>query len=358
MKVSGRFLGAIGAVVVAALGAWGGGPKVEWLETVHDFGAFREVDGVASTRFRFVNVGDEPLVVTGARANCGCTTPKFPTVAVAPGDTSWVEAAYDPDGRPGRFTKKVYVDMNTDPARSTLTIKGSVIGSPTSLSGRYPVDAGALRLANPAALLGVVSKGHVKSVFEGAYNVSTDTLSPVVKDQPEWLEVKTVPERVAPGEQVSFNFYVKADRIGSWDIVTDTVTIVTDPERGTTYRMPVVVTVNEDFSRLTDEQIAKAPVAGVTFSGGGSMLDLTMEPGTITISNTGKSPLTVRRVYSADKAIRFNGNIDGVTVKPGKKVAIGVEADCSGDTTAHRAVIMVVTNDPLNPKIRVPVVIR
>ncbi|MDE6396277.1 MAG: DUF1573 domain-containing protein [Muribaculaceae bacterium] len=345
------------AMMVPLLSMWAAGPRIEWLSTLHDFGAFREADGGATASFRFINTGDAPLVVTGARANCGCTTPKFPREAIAPGDTASIEVTYDPEGRPGRFVKKVYVDTNTEPARSTLTIRGTVIGAPASLTGRYPVEAGSLRLAHPAALLGVIEKGHVKSVFEGAYNASTDTLAPIVTDVPRWLEVKTVPARVAPGEQVSFDFFVHADRIDAWDIVTDTVTVIPDPASEFRYRMPVVVTVNEDFSSLTDRQIAEAPVAKETYTGG-SMLDLTGGQATITLTNSGKSPLIVRRIYSADKSIEIDAKANGKTVRPGKKLEIAVRLRAGGDRVPHRAVILLVTNDPLNPKISIPVIIN
>ncbi len=196
----------------------------------------------------------------------------------------------------------------------------------------------------------------MKSIFEGAYNVSTDTLAPVVTDVPAWLEVKTVPERVAPGEQVSFDFFVHSDRINAWDIVTDTVTVIPDPGSDYRYRMPVVVTVNEDFSALTDRQIADAPVATVSYSGG-SMLDLTGPRASITLANTGKTPLTVRRIYSADKAVNIETQIEGKTLKPGRKLEIAVSRRDDSPQTPRRAVILIVTNDPLKPKISIPVII-
>lgn len=357
MRLSKKIFSAVAAAIMSLTALHASEPRVEWLSTVHDFGAFREVDGGATALFKFVNTGDAALVVTGARANCGCTTPKFPREAVAPGDTATIEVTYDPEGRPGRFVKKVYVDTNTEPTRSTLTIRGTVIGSPTSLAGRYPVEAGQLRLAHPAALLGTIDKGHVKSVFEGAYNTATDTLAPVVTDAPSWLEIKTVPARVAPGEQVSFDFFVHADRINQWDIVTDTVTIVPDPASDFKYRMPVVVTVNEDFTSLTDKEIKNAPIASVTHSGG-SMLDLTNGQAVLTVTNTGKSPLTIRRVYTADKSLKIETPADGITLKPGKKIDIAVKSVPSATADPHRAVIRIITNDPLNPKINVPVIIN
>ena len=40
-------------------------PRVTWLETDHNFGAFSEDDGAVTAVFRYVNTGTEPLVITG-----------------------------------------------------------------------------------------------------------------------------------------------------------------------------------------------------------------------------------------------------------------------------------------------------
>ena len=53
------------------------GPAITWLSSVHDFGAFDEDDGIVSCEIPYVNSGDSPLLLTGARASCGCTTPQI-----------------------------------------------------------------------------------------------------------------------------------------------------------------------------------------------------------------------------------------------------------------------------------------
>lgn len=349
-----RTAATIAAMIMTALTA-AAGPGISWLTTTIDFGAFHESDGAASATFKFVNTGDEPLVVTGARANCGCTTPRYPEEAIAPGDTAEISVTYDPAGRPGRFSKKVYVDTNTEPRRSTLTITGVVIGSPASLSGRYPVEAGPMRLAHPAALLGAIDRGHIKSVFEGAYNASSDTIRPTVSNVPKWLEVKPVPATVAPGEQLSFDFFVKSDKAPAWDIMTDTVTLSVTDAAGylTSYRMPVVVTINEDFSKLSEKELSRAPKVRITTDGTIAAPDADGKL-TFTISNDGATPLIVRRVYTTDPALTID-TTDGATIKPGKSLTVKVRADEAAVTRPRRANIVVVTNDPYTPKTSVAV---
>lgn len=324
------------------------GAKIEWDKSRHDFGAFDESLGPVTAVFTFTNTGDEPLVVTGARANCGCTTPTYSADVVEPGASATLSVTYNPAGLPGRFEKKVYVDTNTDPKRSTLSITGVCVGSPSSVAGKYPVEVGPLRLTHPTALLGAVTKGHIKSTTEYGYNASTDTLRPVVKGAPKWLEVKPMKDKVAPGEQAVFGFFVHSDKIPGWDLVTDTVTIYPYEDSADFLRMLVVVTVNEDFSSLSDKQLADAPAV---------RFDATrlapVSPGSeavLTVHNDGKSALKIRRVYTRTPGVTFDVKSDE-TVKGGKSRAIKarIPSDCLSGTSASAVIVTVITNDPLNP---------
>ena len=333
---------------------------IKWNLTDYDFGAFHESSGPATAVFTFYNTGDEPLVVTGARANCGCTTPKTSANIVEAGDSATLTVTYDPGGRPGRFEKNVFVDTNTADPRSTLTIRGVVVGSPETLKGRYPVETGELRIAHPAALLGTIDKGQVKAVFEAFYNASTDTMQPVMTDVPRWMSVKTVPTKVPPGEQGSFSIMVNSGQIPEWDMVTDSVTVKPTADSPESYRMPVIVTVTENFGKMTDKEIADAPVVSldrerlepVKLSDRGGET-------TFTITNTGKSPLKIRRLYTRTPGVTSDIKADQ-TIKPGKSrtIKISIPADVlSGSEGAASVMLTLVTNSPGKPKtlITVPV---
>ena len=91
----------------------------------HDFARIDE-GPVATTAFTFTNTGDRPVRLVEVRPSCGCTTPEYPTGAVAPGETAEIVVAYASDGRPGPFEKHVTVVTDADET-TTLTIVGDVI---------------------------------------------------------------------------------------------------------------------------------------------------------------------------------------------------------------------------------------
>ncbi len=105
------------------------GPVLSFETLVYDFGNIawsqpKNNDG--KCEFKFTNTGDEPLIITGVRADCGCTTPKYTQEPILPGETGSISVQYD-NSRPGYFSKGITVTSNANPQSVRLTIKGNVI---------------------------------------------------------------------------------------------------------------------------------------------------------------------------------------------------------------------------------------
>lgn len=328
--------------------------EVRWLQTVYDFGAISEDMGAATCTFRYVNTGDEPLVITAARANCGCTTPRYDSAPLAPGDTAGITVSYDPGGRAGRFSKYVMVDMNTTPRRSRLEVKGTVIGNQGTVSGRYPVKGpDGLKLRKDMVAFGPVLKGHSKTVFLEAYNQSRDTVVPSWPSLPPYLNVVWRPETVPPGEQVTFTLTLNTAETPLYGLLADSVQLCS---AGDCVPVQIVGIINEDFSHLTPGQRQKAPE--IWLPDGGS-IDLgrlgETRTGSLKVRNRGRSPLEIRRIYTADPGVSCS--ISATRIKPGKEALITVTATpeaLRGDMLNAR--VSLITNDPLHPTTAIRVV--
>lgn len=342
-----RLLSIICSVGVALAAA--AAPEITWLELRHNFGAFDEDQGAVSCEFRFVNTGDQPVTVLAARASCGCTRPLYPSEAVAPGDTAAIVVAYNPEGRPGRFRKTVSVETNAaNAAKTKLTIQGVVIGAQTSIAGRYPVDKGALKFRDGAVMFGRIDSPHLKTVFAEAYNRSSDSIKPRVVAKPRYVDINFEPKTVGPGEQLTVICYLRSGETGQWGLVEDSIRL---SDGGREFTLPFTAIIQEDFSRLSDDDRAKAPVASLSAESvdfgrierGGKTVSRE-----VTVTNTGRSPLELRRVYTVDRGIGIS--VDRTTVKPGKKAVITISADPSAlPADMLNARISVITNDPATP---------
>jgi hypothetical protein len=103
-------------------------PIAKWDKMVNDFGNIAL--GVPKTaEFTLTNAGKEPLIISSARASCGCTNLKFSQEPILPGKTSVVSATYNAAVQ-GVFTKTVTVTTNADANQVQLQITGNVLPAP------------------------------------------------------------------------------------------------------------------------------------------------------------------------------------------------------------------------------------
>lgn len=105
----------------------GSNATIKFENTSHSFGNIIEGQ-IARYDFKFVNSGTESLVLSNVAASCGCTTPKWPREAIDPSKSNIITAEYNSQGRPGTFTKSIFVKSNG--GEVTLTISGNVIKEP------------------------------------------------------------------------------------------------------------------------------------------------------------------------------------------------------------------------------------
>lgn len=102
-----------------------GGPEIKFDMEVWEFGEINEGD-VIDTIFTFTNVGKEPLIISNAKAGCGCTVPQWPKEPIAPGETGKIAVKFNSKGKPGPQNKPVTLTMNTTPNTMKLRLIGKV----------------------------------------------------------------------------------------------------------------------------------------------------------------------------------------------------------------------------------------
>ena len=104
---------------------------VEFASTVYDFGNIREDAGKVTHEFVYTSTGQAPLAVLWAKAQCGCTKPKYSTSPLSPGKRGKISVTFIPKGYSGEFVKTVTVRTNApgDQQKSTLKINVFVIQS-------------------------------------------------------------------------------------------------------------------------------------------------------------------------------------------------------------------------------------
>ncbi|HEY0176742.1 MAG TPA: DUF1573 domain-containing protein [Pedobacter sp.] len=94
----------------------------------HDFGKI-PVTKPVSVEFKFVNVGDEPLILTKVETTCGCTVPTYTQTPVKKGETGLIKVTYTPAGSPLPFSKSITITSNAKTPTKVLYIKGETVAA-------------------------------------------------------------------------------------------------------------------------------------------------------------------------------------------------------------------------------------
>lgn len=340
---------------------WLNAEDIRWLSTTYDFGSFKEAEGKRSGSLSFVNEGTEPTIINRVKPTCGCTVAEYTEGEIAPGDTATVTFTYNPAGRPGRFDKHIRVYTGAEDNLTNLNIRGTVIGAPQTLAAEYPVEAGALRLSTDSLNMGHLTRGSARNEFIHGYNQSADTLEFSWSGVPEMLSLGVSTRKIAPGDIFTLSVYLNTseglqpgENAFQFNLSSRT------PDEGVRV-IPFTVKcyVDEDFSKLTPEQMKLAPAI--------NLYPTVVELGTVTeadrdikvsvnITNDGKSPLQLRRIYSPQNILKKAPKMPSA-IKPGQTRTIEVIVDAEKIPAGlFNIPIEVLSDDPLRPSTRFRVV--
>jgi hypothetical protein len=95
-------------------------PVITFETTHHDFGKIG-IDRKVSYRFKVTNTGQATLNITRLNPSCGCTSTVLGKWSLAPGESTEVEASFDPRGFRGPVHKSIQV-LSDDPANGAITL--------------------------------------------------------------------------------------------------------------------------------------------------------------------------------------------------------------------------------------------
>ena len=102
-----------------------GAPTISFDLEEYDFGTVDEGE-IVEHSFLVTNTGKSNLVITNAKATCGCTVPTWPKEPIAPGASADVKVRFNTSGKPNKQSKTVTLYTNTAKGTETVKIKGMV----------------------------------------------------------------------------------------------------------------------------------------------------------------------------------------------------------------------------------------
>ncbi len=326
-----------------------GKAKIVFVEQTHDFGSFKESDGSQTTSFKFKNDGDAPLILSNVRASCGCTTPKWTREPVAPGATGEISVSYNPKNRPGSFNKSVTVTSNADTPTMILRITGKVEPREKTLAEEYPRQIGTLRVKSNYLSFGKMTLGETVTKELELVNDTDKPVEVGFRTVPKHLTAKAEPETIPAKGRGKLIVTYDSKAANTYGFASHRIYLSLDGSKDYKSSLGISATLEEDFSKLTPEQLANAAVASFepkTYDFG-EMNQGDKKECTFTLTNDGKSDLIIRRVRSSCgcTAVAPSKNV----IAPGETAPIKVTFNSRGKRGRQSKSITVITNDPKNP---------
>ncbi len=325
--------------------------QLAFLEETHDFGMVEENKGPVTHEFLFVNNSNRPVRILKVQASCGCTTPGWSKEEIPPGQQGFVQASYNPQGRPGYFNKSLTVTTDLEPNPVILHIKGHVANLQNPSPSDLPVAKGSLRFRTASLNMGRVFRKDEYAVREFPVKNAGDT--PVSFsgefDHPSYITVDVQPRVLEPGAsgviRVGYNGALK-DQYG---FQSDNLVIHTDDSAAPLKSFTVFATLEDLFPEMTAAELESAPK--LAFSS--NVLDLgniksnTTTEREITFTNTGRKELELRGIQSNCSCV--TATAAKTKLKPGESSTIRISFNPADRSGTQNKSVAFYSNDPRNP---------
>jgi hypothetical protein len=95
--------------------------QLTWENPEQTFDA-KSLERAVVAKYRFTNVGAQPVKIQNIKASCGCTTAALSKTEFAPGESGEIEAKFTFGGRTGKQQKAIAVTTSADPEPTILRL--------------------------------------------------------------------------------------------------------------------------------------------------------------------------------------------------------------------------------------------
>lgn len=328
---------------------------LQFREEIFDFGSIREQAGPVLHEFTFINNSTRTIRIINVQASCGCTTPDWSKEPVAPGKSGFIQASYNPAGRPGYFNKSLTVTTDFDSNPLILQIKGQVAVDGEVEKIQFQASNGNLKLKSGSFNLGKV---FIKDEFTVRdFQVLNGGTNPVTFSgeylSPAYIKIDVQPKTLQPGEKGNIKVSYNGKMKGKYGFQSDNVEIFTDDELNSTKSFSIYATLEDEFPQLSAEELAKAPQLRVQYS----TLDFgKLKPNAATTRevqfyNTGKKELDIKSLQGNCTCITASAK--KTSIKPGESSAITVSLNPQDRKGTLQKALTIYSNDPQNPVQRI-----
>lgn len=312
-----------------------------------------------TVKFELTNKGNE-LNIDQVRVSCGCTTVDYPRQTIHRGDPFTVTATYDAR-QLGHFEKEVALFCNSSTKPFYLKMRGVVVEEANDFTGNFPYKVGGLMVDKNDVEFDDVNRGDYPVQLIHIRNNTPETVSPVIMHLPSYITATVSPTHIAPGKTGVASLKLDSRKLRDLGLTQTSVFLGKKPGEKVSLDKEISVSavLLPDFDNMSETQLANAPKINLseTTLDLGSFGDKSSKSGIIFIENTGRSELDIRsmQMFTSGMSVKLNKS----KLKPGEQAKLKITVNKKQLRSARsKPRVLMITNDPTQPKVVVKVTVK
>ncbi len=316
----------------------------EIVESEHDFGHVKQVDGDISYVFRVKNITKDTLKLLDVSAECGCTDPMISNEVILPDSVADVLVVYEASTHPSYDLEDFYKVITVYGLRDTfeLAIKGYV--EPDLALEDFQNDKEKLLFKDYAFNFGNIYNDSLverRFPFYNAYEKSI-VLSEVVT--PSYIELRSDPDTVATGTKAELVITYNPMKKSEWSFVKDLVKFkFSEMKESVTFVQSA--TVLERFEENRNKSLDPKIYLNVLEFDIGLVTKGDTLHSEVEIKNIGNSVLKIRKLDATCPCVKLSESSFDLGVGESKKVKL-VFYTGKSRTGTQKKKIYIISNDP------------
>lgn len=311
-----------------------------------------------SATFTLTNKGTEDLCITNIKTDCGCTNAEWTTDPIGPGSKGTIKVFYDAELL-GSFNKNVAVYTNMEEEPTFLRIMGCVSMTSTETSTEFPIKVGDYFLNTDNIEFDDVNRGEHPTYSLNILNTGKKSYRPELMHLPKYLSAKADPAVILPGRMGRILLTLDSENLPTMGLTQTNIYLsrfMGDRVSKET-EINVSATLLPDFAHtyIPSEYAPKCFIDSTTIT-------MSLPQGkksvksSITLRNDGKTELQIKalQVYNPGISVSINKQ----KLKAGESQKLKITVNANNTYFKGRRRILLITNDPKNPKIVIDVIIK
>lgn len=320
-----------------------------WEKKTINIGAVLTENGSVEAEYFARNDNQFPLVITDVVADCGCTTVDYSKDSIGPGQLAGIKVRFDADQKGGEFSKGIIVRTNEDIYGDTLFLEGINMPISENPERDFPHRMGTVGMRLPAVNFGYVMTNEPKIKYIEIHNFGAEAIV-LHEDQtklPTHLSASFEPASIEPGQRGLIVMHYDGQAKNDLGFFEERISVPMNS--GEELDLKVLAVVYEYFPPVPKSLENLVPRLGITETDF-DLREISANQKvsrTISMTNTGKEPLNIRKVSTNCVCVDTKLGMD--TLQPGDRTELTFTFDPKGRKGIDHKYITIFSNDPINP---------